>query len=243
MAAPILIFGGSGGVGAALAREMSAHGASLHLAARRNAPLAALSEELGNCTFSTCDVLDPHAIEQTVAQAAGEDGLSGLAYCVGSIDLKPLKRATAAEFSHAFALNALGAALAVQAAEPHLRAARGAVVLFSTVAVGHGFPNHAIIATAKGSVEGLCRSLAADLAPEVRVNCVAPSLIDTPLAATLTGNNAMAKAIAALHPLPRIGAPQEIAAAAAFLLSDQAGWITGQILAVDGGRSSVRVKG
>jgi NAD(P)-dependent dehydrogenase (short-subunit alcohol dehydrogenase family) len=169
--------------------------------------------------------------------------LAGLAYCVGSIVLKPLRRAEEADLVEAFRLNAVGAALAVQAAEKALRAGKGSVVLFSSIAAGSGFPNHTVIAMAKGAVEALTRALAADLAPDVRVNCVAPSLVKTPLAQALVGNDAMAKAIAAMHPLPRLGEPDDIAAAAAFLLAGDSGWITGQVIPVDGGRSQVRTKG
>jgi NAD(P)-dependent dehydrogenase (short-subunit alcohol dehydrogenase family) len=173
----------------------------------------------------------------------GGIGIAALAYCVGSIVLKPLKRAQASDFIEAFQVNALGAALAVRAAEQALRRAKGSVVLFSTVAAAVGFPNHVVIATAKGAVEGLTRSLAADLAPDVRVNCIAPSLMRTPLAQALTANETVATAIAQLHPIPRLGEADDAAAMAAFLLGPEAGWITGQVFAVDGGRGTLRVKG
>jgi len=106
-----------------------------------------------------------------------------------------------------------------------------------------GFANHAVIAMAKGAVEALTVSLAAELAPQVRVNAIAPSLTRSGIAEPMTGNAALAKAIAGQHPIPRLGEPDDSAAMAAFLLSDDAGWITGQVLAVDGGRSTVRTKG
>ena len=117
------------------------------------------------------------------------------------------------------------------------------IVLFSTVAVAQGFAAHASVAMAKGAIEGLTLALAAELAPRIRVNCIAPSLTRTPLAAALTGNEAMAKAIADLHPLRRLGEPEDIAPLAALLVSDEASWITGQIVGVDGGRSTLRTKG
>lgn len=240
---PVLIFGATGGVGSALARRLAAEGVPVHLAARNQAKLAVLAAELGGAPSTVCDVLDGGAVSAAVAAASVGGGLAGLAFCVGSIVLKPFKRATAADFRQAFELNALAAALAVQAAEAPLRAGNGAVVLFSTVAAGNGFPNHTVIAAAKGALEALTRSLAADLAPDVRVNCIAPSLTMTPLAQPLTANEAMAKAIAAMHPLPRLGQPDDLAATAAFLLGPSAGWITGQVIAVDGGRSRVRTKG
>lgn len=244
MTAPILIFGGSGGVGAALASRLLVRGLPIHIAARDSERLAQCSAKLGGCRYTICDAADEASLANAVAEAsASGGGLSGLAWCVGSIVLKPLKRATADDFLAAFRLNVVGAALAIQAAEQALRLARGSVVLFSSVAAGSGFPNHAVIAAAKGAVEALTRSLAADLAPEVRVNCIAPSLVRTPLAAALTSSEQMAKSIAALHPLPRLGEADDIAAAAAFFLTGDSDWITGQVLSVDGGRGTVRTKG
>jgi NAD(P)-dependent dehydrogenase (short-subunit alcohol dehydrogenase family) len=135
-----------------------------------------------------------------------------------------------------------GAARAVAAAEPALRSAEGAIVLFSSVAARSGFPNHSVIGSAKAGVEGLTLALAAELAP-VRVNCIAPSLTKSGMAAPITGNDSMARAIAGQHPLPRLGEPEDQAALAAFLLSPAAAWMTGQIIGVDGGRSTVRTKG
>ena len=236
MSDPVIILGATGGIGAALARRLHANGRALHLIARDSARLGALADELG-ASQAVADVMDEAALAAAVAVAGPRVG--GLAYCVGSIVLKPLKRATSAEFFTAFRLNALGAALAVAAAADGLRATGGSVVLFSTVAVRSGFPGHAIVSAAKGAVEGLTLALAAELAP-VRVNAIAPSLTRTPLAAALTGNEAMAKAIAAQHPIPRLGEAEDSAALAAFLLGPDAGWITGQIIGVDGGRASLR---
>ena len=170
--------------------------------------------------------------------------VSGLAYCVGSINLKPVSRITDEDIERDFRLNAFGAFRAVQAALPALKASGdAAIVLFSTVAVQQGFASHVSIAMAKGAVEGLMLSLAAELAPKIRVNCIAPSLTRTPLAPALTSNEQMANAIAALHPLQRLGEADDVAAAAAFLLSADSAWITGQVIGVDGGRSSLRTKG
>ena len=170
-------------------------------------------------------------------------GASGLAYCVGSIVLKPLKRSKEEDFLEAFRLNCLGAAMAIQAAEPALRKAKGSVVLFSTIAAGSGFTNHAVTAAAKGATEALTRSLAAEFAPDIRVNCIAPSLLRTPLARSITDNEVMAKSIAQLHPIPRLGEAEDAAALASFLLSPDSGWISGQVISLDGGRSTLRVKG
>ncbi|MFN3311595.1 MAG: SDR family NAD(P)-dependent oxidoreductase, partial [Thermomonas sp.] len=177
--------------------------------------------------------------------AAAGTPLSGLAYAIGSITLKPFARLTAADFQRDFQINAAAAALAVQAALPALRAApggRASVVLFSSVAASRGFALHASIGMAKAAVEGLTRALAAELAPAVRVNAIAPSLLDTPLAQGIAGNARLREAIAAMHPLGRIGRAEDAAALAAFLLSAQADWITGQVLGVDGGRGAVAGK-
>ncbi len=244
MAGPMVIVG-AGAIGSAIARRVAARNQAVHLIGRDAGRIAALAAELGG-TYAVADALDDAALTAAV-QAAGPI-ISGLAYCVGSILLRPLRRATTEDFVGAFRLNAVGAALAVAAAADALKASPGSgpsssIVLFSTIAVRSGFTNHAVISAAKGAVEGLTMALAAELAPQVRVNCIAPSLTQSGIAQPILGNEAVAKAIAAMHPIPRLGEGDDAGALAAFLLSDEAGWITGQVFAVDGGRSNVRVKG
>jgi NAD(P)-dependent dehydrogenase (short-subunit alcohol dehydrogenase family) len=187
------------------------------------------------------DVTDAPALKAALAEAGTP--LRGLAFCIGSILLKPAGRLTEADFLDAFRLNALAAAMAVQAAMPSLAAGQGSVVLFSSVAARKGFANHAAISAAKAAVEGLAVALAAELAPQVRVNCIAPSLTKTQLAEPLTRSPQMAEAIARQHPIPRLGEAEDAAALADFLLADAAGWITGQVIGVDGGRGAVAGKG
>jgi NAD(P)-dependent dehydrogenase (short-subunit alcohol dehydrogenase family) len=199
--------------------------------ARDAGRLAALAADIPGSITMPADVEDAAALRSAVATAGTP--LAGLAYCVGSIALKPLKRVTEADMLGAFRLNALGALFAIQAAQDALTAGRGSVVLFSSIAARAGFTNHAAIAAAKGAVEGLTVALAAELAPSIRSSMAAP----------LLANAQMADAIAKQHPIPRLGEGEDAAALADFLLSDQAGWITGQIMAVDGGRSTVRSRG
>ena len=241
MARKVLIYGGSGGIGSTTGRILHTHGYDLHLVGRDEARLAAIATELG-ADYTTGDVTDTSLFER-VAQEAGQP-LDGLVYAVGTINLRSLQRLTEDDFLHDFRVNALGAALAVQAALPALKksADGAAVVLFSSVAAVQGFTLHASIGMAKAAVNGLVLSLAAELAPKVRVNAIAPSLTRTPLAAGLLANEQMATAIAGMHALQRLGAPEDIASLCAFLLSPEASWITGQIIGVDGGRSTLRLK-
>ncbi|UEG49553.1 SDR family oxidoreductase [Ferruginibacter lapsinanis] len=171
------------------------------------------------------------------------DVINGLVYCPGSINLKPFNRLTTADFLNDFNQNVLGAVTIIQKLLPNLKRANNAsVVLFSTVAVKVGMPFHASIAAAKGAIEGLAKSLAAEFATtKIRVNVIAPSLTDTPLASVLLNTEEKREASAKRHPLQRIGTPEEIAKLVCFLMNDDSSWITGQVIGVDGGLGSLKI--
>ncbi len=244
MSKKILIYGGSGGIGAATGRILRSKGHSLHLVGRDADRLAAVAQEL-DATFTVGDVNDADVFAKVAAEAGDSlDGLDGLVYAVGTINLRSISRLTENDFINDFRINAMGAALAVQASLPALKKSSktASVVLYSSVAAVQGFAMHASIGLAKGAVNGLTLSLAAELAPKIRVNAIAPSLTNSPLAQGIVSNVKMAEAIAGMHALERIGTPEDIASLTAFLLSDETSWMTGQILSVDGGRSTLRVK-
>ena len=242
MTAPYIVMGAHGGIGWRLTEMLADDGHHVFATARDEHTISNLA---GYETVETAslDVLEAEAVEHTIASADSGEGIKGLAYCIGTIDLKPFKAAKDDEYLLTYELNVLGAVRALRTAEAGLKKAGGSVVLFSTIAVQQGFTNHSLISTAKGAIEGLTKALAAEWAPKVRVNCIAPSLSDTPLAKPLTSSEQMANSIAAMHPIPRLGTPDDSAALAKFLLTEDSGWITGQILHVDGGRSTLRTKG
>jgi NAD(P)-dependent dehydrogenase (short-subunit alcohol dehydrogenase family) len=236
-----LIVGGQGGIGEAAARRLADAGHEVVITGRDAGGIAAAAAAL-QATGVVLDVLDDSAAA-VLAEAAG-DRLDGLIYAAGTINLKPFERLTDQDFLNDFNVNALGAAKAIQAVLPALRRAEAGagIVLFSSVAVDQGFAAHASIAMAKGAVAALVRSLAAEFAPQIRVNAIAPSLVDTPLGRKVASSDKMAEAVAKMHPLPRLGDADEIAAMAVMLLSAEAGWITGQVIAIDGGRSTLRIR-
>jgi NAD(P)-dependent dehydrogenase (short-subunit alcohol dehydrogenase family) len=170
------------------------------------------------------------------------DTLHGLIYCPGTINLRPFARIQASDFTQDFNLQVGGAVKVIQAAMPALKNSGAAsILLFSTVAVQLGLNFHAQVAASKGAIEGLTRALSAELAPSIRVNCIAPSLTDTPLAASLLNSEQKVDANAQRHPLKRVGSVNDISEMACFLLSEKASWITGQIMHVDGGMSSIKI--
>lgn len=228
--ATILLIGGNSGIGYATAKKLLAVGHEVIAASRSKDQL----EELGIPTQN----FDAEAVPTLELPEV----LDGVVYFPGSIQLKPFHRFKKEEFLAEFQLNALAAAEVLQQALPSLKKSSSAsILLFSTVAVQTGMPFHSSIAMAKGAVEGLVRSLAAELAPKIRVNGIAPSLTDTPLASSLLGNEERRKAAADRHPLKRIGTPEEIGTVASYLLSADSAPISGQILHLDNGMSSLKL--
>ena len=236
MSGKFLIFGATGSIGSSLAKQLKNAGISnVHLIARNENEVKNISTNLG-FNYSIADVLKDGFVDKIKVDI---DDVCGIAYCVGSIDLKPIRMATEQDFNKCMKLNLYSAVEAIKGFQESLKKNKGSVVLFSTVAVKQGFPNHAIVSSAKGAIEGLTLALAAEFAPNVRVNCIAPSLTNSKISHFLLKNEKVAEGIAKMHPLKRIGEGVDSASVAKFLLTDESSWITGQILGVDGGRSSV----
>lgn len=244
-----LVIGAAGGIGAALCGRLAARGAGLYLAGRREDRLSALASGLSGAAFTKVHAMDASdfAAMDALIKAVAADGLHGAVNLAGSIILKPAHLTTPEEYAEHMRLNLQSAfalvrssAIVMQRAFASDQISRS-IVLMTTTAARIGLPNHELIAAAKGGVEGLVRSAAATYASGgVRVNCVAPGLIDTPMASKITGNAAALEASKAMHPLGRIGAPDDVAPLIDWLLSDESGFVTGQSVAVDGGMSTVK---
>ena len=231
----ILIIGGTSGIGLETARQLKENGANVIAASRKSSEEAT---ELGLQHMA----LDVMQFDNTFTAELPEV-VHGLVYCPGSIKLKPFERLQIEDFRNDFELNVLGAVQVLKAVLPVLKKAeRSSVVLFSTVAAQLGMPYHASVATTKAALQGLTVALAAEFATAgIRFNAIAPSLTATPLASSLLSTPEKTEAAAKRHPLGRVGHPQDMASAATFLLSDESSWMTGQVLHIDGGMSSIKL--
>ena len=230
----VFVVGGSSGIGLEIVKRLAATGHEVYVGSRSDRDLANMADVHHLLIDVSAESLDLESLPET---------LQGLVYCPGTITLKPFQHLTTDDFLEDFNLNLLGAVKVIQGSLKRLRkSTEGAsIVLFSTVAVKIGMPFHASTASAKAAVEGFARSLAAEFAPRIRVNVIAPSLTDTPLAENLLSSDQKRQGSADRHPLKRIGTSQEIAQMAVHLLSEEGSWITGQVFHVDGGMSSVRI--
>ena len=226
----ILIIGGSSGIGLALADLLSSSN-NIYIASRSNDNLSGLN--VHHITFdATSEILDTSLLPEK---------LDGFVYCPGSINLRPFKGLSVEAFEKDFQINVTGAINSLKNVLGNLSASGNAsIVFFSTVAVQTGMPFHSSVAASKGAIEGLTRSLAAEFAPKIRVNAIAPSLVNTPLASKFLNNDTKLEKANERHPLGRIGSAKEIAQAAAFLLGEESSWMTGRVLQLDGGIGNLK---
>jgi NAD(P)-dependent dehydrogenase (short-subunit alcohol dehydrogenase family) len=227
-----LVIGASSGIGNAIALQLIKEGHEVY-GTFNSHPM----ESVQNFNTHHLNVLD-----ESIDFSFLPTTLHGLIYCPGTINLRPFARIQPSDFLQDFNLQVGGAIKVIQAALPALKnSGCASILLFSTVAVQLGLNFHTQVAASKGAIEGLTRALSAELAPNIRVNCIAPSLTDTPLAASLLNSEQKMEANAQRHPLKRVGTVNDISEMACFLLSDKSNWITGQILHVDGGMSSIKM--
>lgn len=229
----ILIIGASSGIGASLAKQLIESGHQVYGTFYKTINTSVE----GFVKFQSLNVLDENPDFSFLP-----DMLDGVVYCPGAVNLKPFARVKPEDFVTDFQLQLVGAVKVIQACVAKLKNANNpSIVLFSTVAMQMGFNYHSLVASSKGAVEGLTKALAAEFAPKIRVNCIAPSITNTPLASTLLNTDEKKEANAQRHPLKKIGQPEDLANLAAFLLSEKSNWITGQVIHADGGMSSLKV--
>lgn len=227
----IVVIGGTKGIGAALVKILKNDAQVFVFARNENQQMQNQNVHFFNLDI-TKESIDLETLPETI---------DGLVYCPGSINLKPFNRLTLDDFNTDWEINVLGAVKTIQQLLPKLKKSEsGSIVLFSTVAVKMGMPFHASVAASKAAIEGLTVSLAAELAPKIRVNCIAPSLTNTPLAEKLLNTPEKTESSGKRHPLQRVGNAEEIANMANYLLKIESSWMTGQVLRLDGGMSSVK---
>ncbi len=235
----VLIYGATGAVGSKCAKLLKENGYDLHLVGHNKEKLEQISNDL-NVSMTLADVSDPLSFD-SISKDAGTE-LVGLIYAVGTINLKSLRRLEEEDFLNDFKINAVGAALAIKSSISALKKGKGSVVLYSSVAVGQGIPLHASLSMCKGAVEGLVRSLSAELAPNIRINGIAPSILeDSQLSSKILKDEKTIENITNTHAMKRLGNSDDIAKLTAFLISKDSDWITGQIIGIDGGRSVIQV--
>lgn len=236
-----VILGATGGAGSALSKRITGRGGRVVLAARDQGRLDELGGELDMPTLSI-DAAESDDVERAIETCRESFGrFDGIVNAAGSIVIRPAHITKMEDFDEVVRLNLRTAFATVRAGAGALRKGGGAIVLFSTAAARTGLPNHEAIAAAKAGVQGLTLSAAATYAPQgVRVNCIAPGLVDTRMASSITSSEKSLEASRAMHPLGRIGAAEDVASAAEWLLDPAQGWVTGQILGVDGGLGTVR---
>ena len=240
----ILIFGASGGVGSKLAKQLSQQQKRVILCSRNVPKLKVLAAEL-NQSYMECDGTSEDEVNHVIEKTIGEYGkIDGVANCIGSFFIKPLVQTSLTEFNEVLRINLTSCFAVLKASFQKMAAQKkGSIVFISSCAAGIGLMHHEAISAAKGAIEALVRSAAASCAQKgVRINAVAPGLIDTPLSAPIMSNETALKASIAFHPLGRIGSADDIASAVAWLLSNHSSWITGQTLYVDGGLSRIKIK-
>jgi len=225
----LLLIGGSYGIGLSIVKQLQ-ESFTIYVASRSAEGLEDLNVK--HIPFD--------ALTDSLSLSELPDELDGFVYCPGSINLKPLKMLSLANFEDDMQLNFFSMVRVVKDIIGRM-ADNSSMVFFSTVAVGTGMPFHTSVSAAKGAIEGFVKSLAAEYSPKIRINVIAPSLVDTPLAARLLNNDRKKDSMAERHPLKRVGNPEDIANMAGFLLSDKSGWITGQVIGVDGGLSTLNI--
>ena len=238
----ILVFGAYGGVGSALARRLAGQGTRLVLSGRDPERLQALAVDLG-ADAAIADVLDPSSIDTVIQNVMTRYGrLDGAVNCVGSVLLKPAHLTKSEEWAHTIGTNLTSSfSILRSCARPMMKGEGGSIVFVSTAAASIGLPNHEAIAAAKGGIEALVRSAAATYGKSgIRVNAVAPGLVETPLTQRITASESARAGSEAMHALRRIGQPEDVAGAILWLLSNDAAWVTGQTFGVDGGLGAVR---